>query len=145
MIQIVTKKDYNKLLDVWVSAVEATHHFLSVKDYEFYREHVPIYFNHLDLYAYKNEKGVIKGFLGISEDNMIDMLFVHNSMRGKGIGKILMNYAIDELDARKVDVNEQNKQALEFYHHLGFEEVGRDEFDGEGLNYPIIHLEKKKK
>lgn len=145
MICSVHKDEYNKLLDVWVSAVQATHHFLSSKDYEFYREHIQLYFNHIDLYAYKDAKGVIKAFMGISEDNMIEMLFVHNSVRGKGIGKILLKHAIEDLDACKVDVNEQNKQALDFYYHLGFVETGRDEFDGEGLNYPVLHLEYKKK
>lgn len=144
MIYEVGKEDYDKLLDVWVSAVEATHHFLSKEDYEFYKTHVPVYFNHLDLYAYKNEDGKIVAYIGISEDNMIDMLFVHNSVRGKGIGKILLDYAINKLDARRVDVNEQNKQALDFYYHQGFVEVGRDEYDGEGKAYPILHLEKKK-
>lgn len=143
MVCSVHKDEYNKLLDVWVSAVQATHHFLSNKDYEFYREHVPVYFNHLDLYAYKDDNGVIRAFLGISEENKIDMLFVHNSVRGKGIGKKLMEYAVNSLGARQVDVNEHNQQALDFYYNLGFEEIGRDEFDGEGLNYPIIHLELK--
>ncbi|WP_101690160.1 GNAT family N-acetyltransferase [Dysgonomonas massiliensis] len=144
MIYEVGPKDYDTLLDVWVSAVDATHHFLSKEDYEFYKTHVPIYFNHLDLYAYKDDKGQISAFIGISEDNMIDMLFVHNNVRGKGIGKILLNYAVDKLDARRVDVNEQNKQALDFYYHFGFEEIGRSEYDGEGKAYPILHLEKKK-
>lgn len=144
MIYEVGPKDYDTLLDVWVSAVDATHHFLSEEDYEFYKTHVPIYFNHLDLYAYKDDKGQITAFIGISEDNMIDMLFVHNNVRGKGIGKILLNYAVDKLDARRVDVNEQNKQALDFYYHFGFEEIGRSEYDGEGKAYPILHLEKKK-
>lgn len=144
MIYEVGPKDYDTLLDVWISAVDATHHFLSKEDYEFYKTHVPIYFNHLDLYAYKDDKGLISAFIGISEDNMIDMLFVHNNVRGKGIGKILLNYAVDKLDASRVDVNEQNKQALDFYYHFGFEEIGRSEYDGEGKAYPILHLEKKK-
>lgn len=144
MIYEVGTEDYDTLLDVWVSAVEATHHFLSEEDYEFYKTHVPVYFNHLDLYAYKDDQGKITAFIGISEDNMIDMLFVHNSVRSQGIGKILLNYAVEKLDARRVDVNEQNKQALDFYYHFGFEEIGRSEYDGEGKAYPILHLEKKK-
>ena len=53
-----------------------------------------------------------------------------------------MDYAVNTLNARKVDVNEQNTQALDFYYHLGFKEVDRDEYDGEGKGYPILHLEK---
>lgn len=143
MICRVGKEEYPKLIEVWVSAVKATHDFLKEEDFEFYREHVPIYFNHVDLYAYKDKKGEIKGFLGVSDGN-IEMLFVDNESRGSGIGKILLDYAINELDTRHVDVNEQNKQALDFYFHLGFEEIARSEYDGEGLNYPILHLMKRK-
>lgn len=141
MISSADKKDYPVLIDIWESAVKATHDFLSDEDFEFYKTHIPIYFHHVSLYVYRNQKGMIKGFLGIS-DNSIEMLFVENESRGEGIGKILMDYAVNTLNARKVDVNEQNTQALDFYYHLGFKEVGRDEYDGEGKGYPILHLEK---
>ncbi len=143
MICRVGEKEYPVLIDIWVSAVRATHHFLSQEDYQFYREHVPIYFNHVSLYAYKSDGGEIKGFIGVADGN-IEMLFVDNESRGSGIGKILLNYAVNDLDTRHVDVNEQNKQALDFYRRQGFEEIARSEYDGEGLNYPILHLMKRK-
>jgi putative acetyltransferase len=43
------------------------------------------------------------------------------------------------LGARRVDVNEQNPQALGFYRRFGFEVVSRDAVDGLGLPYPILH------
>lgn len=141
MISSADKKDYPVLIDIWESAVRATHDFLSDEDLEFYKLHIPIYFEHVNLYVYKNDQKVIKGFLGISDDS-IEMLFVDNESRGTGIGKILLDYAVNTLNARKVDVNEQNTQALNFYYHFGFKEVGRDEYDGEGKEYPILHLEK---
>lgn len=142
MIIPADKKDYPILIDIWESAVQATHDFLSDEDFEFYKAHIPIYFQHVSLYIYKDESGVIRAFLGISDDS-IEMLFVDNGSRGTGIGKILLDYAVNKLHAYKVDVNEQNVQALKFYYHLGFVEVGRDEYDGEGKGYPILHLEKK--
>lgn len=143
MICRVGEKEYPILIDIWVSAVQATHHFLSEEDYKFYKKHVPIYFNHVSLFAYKNDAGDIKGFIGVADGN-IEMLFVDNESRGSGIGKILLNYAVNDLDSRHVDVNEQNKQALEFYRKQGFVEIARSEYDGEGLNYPILHLMKRK-
>lgn len=142
MISSADKKDYSVLIDIWESAVKATHDFLSNEDFEFYKQHIPIYFQHVDLYIYKNNKGEIKGFLGVSDDN-IEMLFVDNTSRGSGIGKILLDYAVNKLNARRVDVNEQNTQALNFYYHCGFKEVDRSEFDGEGKAYPILHLLKE--
>lgn len=141
MITPGEKKDYSVLVDIWESAVKATHDFLSDDDFEFYKKHIYIYFEHVSLFVYRNENGEAKGFLGISEDS-IEMLFVDNKSRGTGIGKLLLDYAVNRLNAQKVDVNEQNTQALEFYYHFGFKEVGRDEYDGEGKGYPILHLEK---
>lgn len=141
MISLASKKDYPVLIDIWESAVKATHDFLADEDFEFYKSHIPIYFEHVSLYVYKNNKGIIKAFLGISDDS-IEMLFVDNESRGTGMGKVLLDYAVNNLNARKVDVNEQNIQALNFYYHFGFKEVSRDEYDGEGKGYPILHLEK---
>ncbi len=140
MITPGEKKDYSVLVDIWESAVKATHNFLSDEDFEFYKKHISIYFEHVSLFVYRDDKGEAKGFLGISDDN-IEMLFVDNKSRGTGIGKLLLDYAVNKLNATKVDVNEQNIQALEFYYHFGFKEIGRDEYDGEGKGYPILHLE----
>lgn len=141
MITPGEKKDYSVLIDIWESAVKATHDFLSDEDFEFYKKHIYIYFEHVSLFVYRDDKGKAKGFLGISDDS-IEMLFVDNKSRGTGIGKLLLDYAVNKLNAWKVDVNEQNIQALEFYYHFGFKETRRDEYDGEGKGYPILHLEK---
>lgn len=141
MISPASKKDYPILIGIWESAVKATHNFLSDEDFEFYKTHIPIYFKHVSLYKYVDKDGVIKGFLGI-EDDSIEMLFVDNESRRSGIGKELLDYAVNTLNARKVDVNEHNIQALEFYYHFGFKEVDRSEYDGEGKAYPILHLMK---
>ena len=139
MISPANKNDYPVLIDVWESAVKATHDFLSDEDFEFYKTHIPIYFEHVSLYIYRDKEHVIKGFLGVSDDS-IEMLFVDNESRGTGVGKILLNYAINTLNARRVDVNEQNTQALKFYYYFGFKEIDRSEYDGEGKGYPILHL-----
>jgi putative acetyltransferase len=53
-----------------------------------------------------------------------------------------MEYAESEFCTTKVNVNEQNPEALGFYQHLGYKIVGRSEFDGQGRPFPILHLEK---
>ncbi|WP_108821283.1 GNAT family N-acetyltransferase [Dysgonomonas sp. Marseille-P4361] len=139
MISPADKSDYPTLIKIWESAVRATHDFLSDEDFEFYKAHIPIYFKHVSLYKYVADNGEIKGFLGI-EDDSIEMLFVDNKCRRSGIGKELLDYAVHKLNARKVDVNEHNTQALNFYYHFGFKEFDRSEYDGEGKAYPILHL-----
>ena len=71
------------------------------------------------------------------------MLFVHPAQQGKGLGKTLLEYAIREKKMQKVDVNEQNTQALHFYQNRGFEVIARDAIDGQGKAYPILHMQLK--
>lgn len=61
----------------------------------------------------------------------------YRSKRGKGIGKRLLIYAMDQQKVKRVDVNEQNDQAV------GFRVVNRSEFDGAGKHYPILSMELK--
>ncbi|RZK90758.1 MAG: GNAT family N-acetyltransferase, partial [Pedobacter sp.] len=55
--------------------------------------------------------------------------------------KELMKFAIEEKKATKVDVNEQNEQAVGFYKHLGFVIMERFENDDAGKPYPILAME----
>ena len=95
----------------------------------------------MDLYQIKDESGRIAGFSGLSEDNL-EMLFIRPEMRGRGIGKRLVEHALS-LGILKVDVNEENEQALGFYRKMGYEAVGRSAVDSDNKNYPIIHMEYK--
>ena len=52
-----------------------------------------------------------------------------------------MEYAVQKRSIRKVDVNEQNPDALAFYQRLGFEVKRRSPLDSIGLPFPILHLE----
>jgi putative acetyltransferase len=140
MIDSVSPKDCPRLLEVWESAVRSTHDFLKAEDFVFYKSQLPLYFDSLDLYACKNGREEILGFLGVA-GRKIEMLFIDSAFRGKGVGKKLLNFAVSQLKADKVDVNEQNRQATGFYTHFGFSIAGRSEVDGEGKNYPLLHLE----
>lgn len=140
MIIKFSDTDYIALIKIWESAVLATHDFLSKEDFEFYKLRLPFYFEQVSLYVFKDESFITKGFLGVSEDN-IEMLFVENESRGEGIGKKLLNFAIDSLRIKKVDVNMQNTQALYFYEYMGFKRTDYTDYDSEGKNYPIVSLE----
>ena len=60
---------------------------------------------------------------------------------GKGYGKTLLEFAVNERGFRKVDVNEQNEQAFRFYRNRGFEVINRDETDAQGKPFPILHMQ----
>ena len=139
-IDDVSKKDYPRLRAIWESAVRATHSFLSEADIIRMKPMLDEYFDAVELRCVKDVSGKIQAFCGVAEGN-IGMLFVHAYEHGNGFGSALCNYAIENQDASKVDVNEQNPLAIGFYEHLGFERVGRSELDGQGQPFPLIHME----
>ena len=125
------------LLTVWESSVRATHDFLREGDVDFLRPYVEQGLREIPVLLCALKEGRPLAFLGMAEDS-IEMLFVHADFRGRGIGSALMREALS-LGARRVDVNEQNPQALGFYRRCGFKVESRDDKDGLGLPYPILH------
>lgn len=139
MIREITTADYPQLAQIWESAVTSTHDFLKEEDFLYYKEQLPTYFQFVALLGLE-EEGVLVGFMGLADDNL-EMLFIHDDYRGKGFGKALIMHAITNLGITKVDVNEQNTQAVAFYKHIGFQIYKRSETDGQGKAYPILHLQ----
>jgi putative acetyltransferase len=139
-VRPVAFEDLPRVVEVWEASVRATHHFVAEKDILFFRMLVQDGLPHIQhLACVRTTSGEVAGFVGV-EGEKIEMLFIHPRWRGMGIGERLTRYAIDELFAAEVDVNEQNEQALGFYLHLGFEVVGRSKLDGTGRPYPILHM-----
>lgn len=135
--------DYEKLISIWENSVRATHDFLKEEDLQFYKPLIlNEYFHQVSLFCYKDSNLEIAGFMGIADANL-EMLFINPVSRGKGIGKELLIYAIEQQKVKRVDVNEQNAQAVGFYKHMGFHVINRSEFDGAGKPYPILHMELK--
>lgn len=138
MIREIKETDYPRLIEIWESAVLNTHDFLKEEDFLCFKKQLPVYFQYVTLLGFE-QAGDLVGFMGIADGNL-EMLFVDNDCRGAGIGKQLIAYAVANLQVTKVDVNEQNIQAVGFYEYMGFNIVGRSELDGEGKDYPILHM-----
>jgi putative acetyltransferase len=140
-IESVNSDDYPELLDVWENSVRATHDFITEDDIAFFK---PIIieqaFPNVTLKCIKSEHKTILGFVGV-HNCKIEMLFILDAARGKGVGKALLNYAIEQLAANKVDVNEQNPLAVGFYQHMGFKVASRSPLDDMGKPFPILHME----
>ena len=139
MIRKIEVTDYPRLVEIWESAVSNTHDFLAEEDFLYYKKQLPTYFQYVSLFGFEKE-GTLIGFMGIAEGNL-EMLFIDHAYRGTGVGKELITYAINHLQVTKVDVNEQNTQALGFYEHIGFRVCGRSDVDGEGKAYPLLHMQ----
>lgn len=140
IVENVFHENYEELVEVWESSVRATHDFITEEDIAFFKsiiikEALPA----LTLKCIKDRNVAILGFIGI-EGSKIEMLFISDKARGKGIGKQLLQYAIEQLGSNKVDVNEQNPAAVGFYEHMGFKVVSRSPFDDMGKPFPILHM-----
>ncbi|MEQ5790035.1 GNAT family N-acetyltransferase [Muricauda sp. NFXS6] len=139
-IDKINKIEFPEVVNVWEASVRATHHFLKEEDIEYFKPLIlNTYLNAVELRCIRNSENNIVGFLGVAEQNL-EMLFIHPEYRGKKIGKTLLDYAITKLNVIKVDVNEQNEQAVGFYMHCGFEVIGRSELDTTGKPYPMLHM-----
>lgn len=87
----------------------------------------------------ENESRGPIAFMGI-EDRKLEMLFMKNSERGKGLGKQLLNYGIENYNVNRLAVNEQNLNSKEFYEHMGFKIYRRTELDEQCNPYPILYM-----
>ena len=141
-IQLATGTQYPELIKVWEKSVRATHDFITEADIQHYKPLIlEQYFDQLDLFCI-TENNEIQGFIGL-DGQLIQMLFIDPSVRGLGIGKALVDFAVQTYGANMVDVNEQNNQAVGFYAHIGFKTVERFDQDAAGKPYPILSMELK--
>ena len=138
-IEKYTDKDREQILNVWEKSVLATHEFLGSADFEEIKQLVHSFnFNDLEVYCLK-QLDEVAGFIGLYQQK-IEMLFFLPKYIGKGLGRKLMNFAFSELKADKVDVNEQNTNAVRFYEKLGFTTYERTEKDDQGKKYPLLRM-----
>lgn len=134
------KQDLARLFEIWESSVRETHLFLTEADIQSLVPSVKAELeNFSPIYCLRDGAGSPFAILGVMGSN-IEMLFVHADHRGRGAGRQLVEFAIRELRANSVDVNEQNALAVGFYIALGFRQVGRSPLDSAGRPFPILHL-----
>lgn len=130
----------DKLVELWEASVRATHHFLSDAEVSQIKEYVPQALAGVaHLLIAENETGEPIAFLG-TENHRLEMLFLSPAVRGKGIGKELLQYGIENYEIRELTVNEQNPQAVGFYEHMGFQTYKRTDCDEEGNPYPLLYM-----
>ena len=133
--------DFAELTNVWEASVRATHDFLPDSYIELLRGLVlEQYLDTVMLICCKDPTSKrITGFAGVAAGK-VEMLFIHPDYRGLGIGKCLLMFAIHELNAERLDVNEQNLQAVGFYLKQGVVAVGlgrKEVFSRIGLAAPV--------
>lgn len=139
-LEVLGIDDQPAIVRIWEGAVRATHHFLSEEDIATFKTYVQHHLvGSMYLAGKRNQHGELTGFVGV-KDGKIEALFIDPACFGQGIGKRLVQHAVADLGATRVDVNEQNQQACAFYQHMGFALCSRSSTDDNGNPFPILHL-----
>ncbi|WP_296254328.1 MULTISPECIES: GNAT family N-acetyltransferase [unclassified Pseudomonas] len=143
VIYLPKKHDYAELTRLWEASVRATHDFLPENYIALLRNLLQSqYLDAVTLFCTRDSQLDITGFGGTTPGKL-EMLFIAPKHRGLGLGKKLLEYAIEHFQITELDVNEQNPQALGFYEKQGFEVTGRSAVDGLGRPYPMLRMRLK--
>ncbi|AIS03102.1 GNAT family N-acetyltransferase [Lactococcus lactis] len=129
-----------KLVNLWENSVKASHLFLSNKEIEEIKKYVPQALReieHLIVETDKTENPI--AFMGIYK-NKLEMLFISPVHMKTGLGRKLIEEAIENYSVNELVVNEQNPKAKGFYEHLGFRVYKRNPIDEQGNQYPILFM-----
>ncbi|MBS5793583.1 MAG: GNAT family N-acetyltransferase [Clostridiales bacterium] len=129
-----------KLVELWEKSVKETHLFLSEDEIESIKMYVPQALKDINtLVIIENEINCPIAFMGV-QDEKLEMLFILPKERGKGLGKKLLQYGIENYSIKELTVNEQNPLAKGFYEYMGFKVYKRTEYDEQGQPYPLLYM-----
>lgn len=133
-------EDHEALVGIWLRSVRATHTFLTEDDIQAL---LPVVretaLPALELWVLCDDGGEPAGFMGLDGSN-VEALFIDPAFTRRGGGRMLLDHARRLKGTLRVDVNEQNTEALKFYLADGFKVVGRSEVDSGGRPFPLLHL-----
>lgn len=90
--------------------------------------------------TYVFDNGLIKGFIQINKKELCK-IYVDTFFQSEGIGKELIKFAINELQADNLWVLEKNTRAIYFYERHGFHLTGEKKFEEDTTEY-LIKMEK---
>ena len=80
--------------------------------------------------------GLIKGFIQMNGTE-ICKIYVDTFFQGEGIGKELIEYAINEYHANNLWALEKNERAICFYKKHGFNLTGQKKFEEDTVEYLV--------
>lgn len=144
MLKIIEKREpelVGALVELWERSVRASHGFLSEPEILAIKEYVPGALASVPVLVVAKEDALPIGFMGIA-DAKLEMLFLEPEWFGRGVGRQLVELAIERYKVNSVVVNEQNPRACRFYERFGFRVVDRSPVDEQGQPYPILFLER---
>lgn len=91
--------------------------------------------------TYVFDDGCVKGFVRVAE-GVIQKLFVEPVLQGRGIGGMLLTFAVGEKGAYTLWALEKNTRAIAFYEKHGFSKTG-DKMPEDDTDEFLIRLERR--
>lgn len=131
--------DINTLSAIWFEASLIAHPFIGRERLLAQRRLIE------DQYLLNSEtwvacrENVPLGFISLL-GTFIGGLFVAPGQQGQGVGRKLIDYALDKKGELTLEVYTQNERAVRFYTNLGFREVSRRACDDEGFPFENAQL-----
>ena len=140
MIRNIENKDIDKIMDIWLKSAIKAHDFI---DEEYWNKNYntvkDVYIPMSDTFVYEDEEN-IKGFISIINNEFIGALFVDIDCQGNGIGKKLINYAMNKYKKLNLAVYKDNKKSVDFYMNRGFKIVKEQEDEDSGYKEYIMEI-----
>ena len=120
MIRNLENKDIDKIMNIWLKSTIKSHDFISEEYWKnSYNTVKDVYIPIAETIVYEDHDD-IKGFISIIDNEFIGALFVDIDAQGNGIGKSLLDYAMNKYKKLSLAVYKDNKKSVEFYIHRGF-------------------------
>ncbi|MGL5316233.1 MAG: N-acetyltransferase [Peptostreptococcaceae bacterium] len=138
MIRNIENKDIDKIMEIWLESTIKAHDFISKEYWENnYNTVKDVYIPMAKTFVYEDKEG-IKGFISIINNEFIGALFVATDYQGSGIGRELINHAIEKYKKLNLAVYKDNKKSVEFYTNRGFKIVTEQVNEDSGFNEYIM-------
>lgn len=120
MIQEWRNTDLAPLLALWLESTIYAHPFINER-YWYDSEALvrDAYLPYASTWVWE-ERGELKGFISVMDEQFVGALFVRPTAMGRGIGKALMNHVKQRFDWLSLEVYQKNERAVKFYFAQGF-------------------------
>lgn len=132
-------EDCLRLLDIWRAASERGHPFFSREQLDEQQQLVgDVYLPQAETWVALSDAKPV-GFIGLLDD-FVGGLFVAPESHGTGVGRRLIEHALERRGTLELDVYALNAGALSFYRRLGFVEISRRPRDDNDLPLEVVQL-----
>ena len=118
MIRQFRPDDLDKVMHIWLTVNQCSHHFISKHYWDNHYSAVKQHITHSNITVYESDKE-IKAFIG-AENGYIAGLFVSCAHQSQGLGKLLLNNIKENYDMLHLNVYQKNKRAVKFYQREKF-------------------------